>query len=99
MVAAIKSFPIPYGTIETKEGGQLNSIQEKPELSFKINTGMYILESNLLEEIPENEFLHITTLIEKLHQEARKVGVFPVSEGSWSDIGNWEEYIKKFVKG
>jgi NDP-sugar pyrophosphorylase family protein len=53
----------------------------------------------LLEEIPENEFLHITTLIEKLHQEGRKVGVFPVSEGSWSDIGNWEEYIKKFVKG
>jgi len=99
MVAAIKSFPIPYGTIETKEGGQLNSIQEKPELSFKINTGMYILEPNLLKEIPENEFLHITTLIEKLHQEGRKVGVFPVSEGSWSDIGNWEEYIKKFVKG
>ena len=99
MVAAIKSFPIPYGTIETKEGGQLKSIQEKPELSFKINTGMYILEPNLLKEIPENEFLHITTLIEKLHQEGRKVGVFPVSEGSWSDIGNWEEYIKKFVKG
>jgi len=98
MVAAIKSFPIPYGTIETKEGGQLNSIQEKPELSFKINTGMYILESNLLEEIPENEFLHITTLIEKLHQEGRKVGVFPVSEGSWSDIGTWDEYIKKFMK-
>jgi dTDP-glucose pyrophosphorylase len=99
IVAAIKSFPIPYGTIETGEGGQLKSIQEKPELSFKINTGMYILEPNLLQEIPEDEFLHITTLIEKLHQEGRKVGVFPVSEGSWSDIGNWEEYIKKFVKG
>jgi len=93
MVAAIKSFPIPYGTIETGEGGQLKSIQEKPELSFKINTGMYILEPNLLQEIPENEFLHITTLIEKLHNEERKVGVFPVSEGSWSDIGSWEEYL------
>jgi dTDP-glucose pyrophosphorylase len=99
MVAAIKSFLIPYGTIETGEGGQLKSIQEKPELSFKINTGMYILEPNLLQEIPKNNFLHITTLIEKLHQEGRKVGVFPVSEGSWKDIGNWEEYIKKFVKG
>lgn len=99
IVAAIKSFPIPYGTIETGEGGQLKSIQEKPELSFKINTGMYILEPNLIQEIPQNDFFHITTLIEKLHKESRKVGVFPVSEGSWKDIGNWEEYIKKFVKG
>ncbi len=99
IVAAIKSFPIPYGTIETGEGGQLKSIQEKPELSFKINTGMYILEPNVLQEIPENEFLYITTLIERLHKEGRKVGVFPVSEGSWKDIGNWEEYIKRFVKG
>jgi dTDP-glucose pyrophosphorylase len=99
IVAAIKSFPIPYGTIETGEGGQLKSIQEKPELSFKINTGMYILEPNLIQEIPQNDFFHITTLIERLHKEGRKVGVFPVSEGSWKDIGNWEEYIKKFVKG
>jgi NDP-sugar pyrophosphorylase family protein len=77
----------------------LFSIHEKPELSFKINTGMYILEPNLIQEIPQNDFFHITTLIEKLHKESRKVGVFPVSEGSWKDIGNWEEYIKKFVKG
>lgn len=99
IVAAIKNFPIPYGTIETGEGGQLKSIQEKPELSFKINTGMYILEPNLIQEIPKNDFFLITTLIEKLRKEGRKVGVFPVSEGSWKDIGNWEEYIKKFVKG
>jgi len=99
IVAAIKSFSIPYGTIETGEGGQLKSIQEKPELSFKINTGMYILEPNLIQEIPKNDFFLITTLIEKLRKEGRKVGVFPVSEGSWKDIGNWEEYIKKFVKG
>jgi len=60
---------------------------------------MYILEPDLIQEIPESEFLHITALVEKLHKESRKVGVFPVSEGSWKDIGNWEEYIKKFVKG
>lgn len=98
IVAAIKSFPIPYGTIETGDGGQLKSIQEKPELSFKINTGMYILEPDLIQEIPENEFFHITTLIENVHNEGRKVGVFPISEGSWNDIGTWNEYIKKFVK-
>jgi dTDP-glucose pyrophosphorylase len=94
MVAAIKKYNIPYGTFETKENGLLSSLQEKPDLTFKINTGFYILEPNLLTEIPENEFFHITYLIEKLIREKRKVGVFPISEGSWKDIGTWNEYLK-----
>jgi dTDP-glucose pyrophosphorylase len=93
MVAALKNYSIPYGTLTTCEGGLLQSIQEKPEIVFKINTGVYILEPHLLSEIPENVFFHITSLIEKLHQEKRRVGVFPVSEKSWIDIGNWDEYL------
>jgi dTDP-glucose pyrophosphorylase len=93
IVAAIKSYPIPYGTLSTLEDGLLESIQEKPEYIFKINTGFYILEPQLLDEIKPNQFYHITTLIEKLQEEKRRVGVFPVSNGSWVDIGNWKEYL------
>ncbi|MBV5329504.1 MAG: nucleotidyltransferase family protein [Chlorobium sp.] len=93
IVAALKNYAIPYGTLTTLEDGLLQSIQEKPEIVFKINTGVYILEPHLLSEIPENQFYHITTLIEKLRQEQRRVGVFPISEKSWIDIGNWEEYL------
>ena len=94
MVAAMKNYSIPYGTLETGEGGQLISLQEKPEVTFKINTGMYILEPHLINEIPSNKLYHITFLIEKLLQEGRKVSVFPINEGSWTDIGNWDEYMK-----
>lgn len=94
VVAALKNYSIPYGTLETGDGGQLLSLQEKPELTYKINTGMYILEPHLIEEIPSDRLYHITFLIEKLIQENRRVGVFPVSEGSWTDIGNWDEYMK-----
>lgn len=94
VVAAVKNLSIPYGTLETKEEGLLSDIKEKPEFTFKINTGMYILEPQLINEIPENEFYHITTLIEKLMKEGRRVGVYPINEGSWTDIGNWDEYIK-----
>lgn len=94
MVAAVKKLNIPYGTLETKEDGLLASLQEKPDFTFKINTGFYILEPHLLNEIPDNEFYHITFLIEKLLNENRKVGVFPVSEGSWTDVGTWDEYLK-----
>lgn len=87
IVAALKHYPIPYGILETKQDGLLSSLQEKPELTFKINSGMYILESSVLKEIPDNTFLHITQLIEKVIAKTGRVGVFPVSEGSWKDIG------------
>lgn len=93
VVAAIKNYPIAYGVLYTKENGLLDTIVEKPDLTFKINTGLYILEPNLLEEIPEDKFYHITSLIEKLKNENRRVGVFPVSEKSWIDVGNWNEYF------
>ncbi|WP_026055374.1 nucleotidyltransferase family protein [Anaerophaga thermohalophila] len=95
IVAALKHYPIPYGTIETTDNGQLVSLQEKPELTFKINSGMYILEPQVLNQIPENRFFHITHLIEKVHKNGGNVGVFPVSEKSWKDIGEWDEYLKQ----
>ncbi len=94
VVAALKTYSIPYGTIETGNSGLLNSITEKPELTFNINTGFYILEPHLINEIPHNQFYHITMLIDKLRAENRRVGVFPVSESSWTDIGEWKEYLK-----
>lgn len=94
VVAAIKHLSIPYGTLETKEEGLLCDIREKPEYTFKINTGMYILEPTLISEIPQDEFYHITSLIEKLMKEGRRVGVYPINEGSWIDVGNWDEYLK-----
>jgi len=94
IVAALKTYPIAYGTIETGDGGKLISLTEKPELTFKINSGMYILEPHVLEDIPEGEFFHITHLIEKIILRNGIVGVFPVSEKSWKDVGDWAEYIK-----
>lgn len=94
VVAALKNYAIPYGTIDTGENGHLLSLNEKPDLTFKINSGMYILEPHLLNEIPQDEFFHITDLIEKIKLRGGNVGVFPVSEKSWKDVGVWDEYLK-----
>lgn len=94
IVSALKHSQIPYGTLESGENGQLLQLKEKPELTFMINTGMYILEPHLLKEIPSNTFFHITQLIENIMKRSGKVGVFPVSEGAWMDIGEWKEYNK-----
>jgi dTDP-glucose pyrophosphorylase len=91
IVSAIKHLSMPYGVMETGEDGVLLNMSEKPEFSFQINTGMYLLEPSILKEIPDNEFYHITDLIEKI-KGTGKVGVFPVAEKSWHDIGQWKEY-------
>ncbi len=96
IVAAMKHISLAYGTLETGENGELVSLSEKPEMTFKINTGMYILEPHLLNEIPEDKFYHITHLIEDIKKRNGKVGVFPVTEKSWKDIGNWDSYLKEF---
>ncbi|WP_040670243.1 nucleotidyltransferase family protein [Nitritalea halalkaliphila] len=96
LVAALKHFPIAYGTLETGVDGELLELKEKPELTFKINSGMYVLEPHLIDEIPENEFFHITHLIERVKQRGGKVGVFPVSEKSWKDIGEAHLLAKYF---
>lgn len=92
LVAALKHYPIPYGVLETAENGRLKSLEEKPEMIVKINSGMYILESSVLNLIPSGTFIHITELIEKVYKGGGKVGVFPVSERSWKDIGNWADF-------
>lgn len=94
LVGSVKNFSIPYGTLETGENGQLLEMKEKPDLTFLINSGLYILEPTVLKDIPEGEMFHITHLIECLMKQDRQVGVFPVSEKSWYDIGEWDEYLK-----
>lgn len=94
IVSALKHLKIPYGTIETCENGKLSNLVEKPEFTFQINAGLYILEPECLEHIPPNKFYHITDLIADLQKKNHKIGVFPISEGSWKDIGEWSEYLK-----
>lgn len=32
--------------------------------------------------------------MEKLKQEGRRVGVYPISQNDWIDMGDWNEYLK-----
>jgi NDP-sugar pyrophosphorylase family protein len=57
-----------------------------------VNTGLYVIKHETLELIPENEFFHITHLIEKVKEAGGKIGVYPISDKSWIDTGEWAEY-------
>ncbi len=94
IVTMVKSFTIPYGVIETGEDGLMVDLKEKPEHTYMVNSGVYILNPELIDEIPEGQFFHITHLMEKVKARGGRVGCFPVSEDSWKDMGEWSEYLK-----
>ena len=92
LVASAKEYIIPYGTCELNGDGHLSHINEKPKYEFLINTGLYIVNPDMLELIPENKFYHITYLIEDAKNKGKKVGVYPIDDDAWVDVGQWAEY-------
>ena len=92
LVASAKKMTIPYGACEIDKQGFLSKITEKPSLDYLINAGLYIVEPSALKEIPHGELFHITDLIEKVKSKGKRIGVFPIDDGAWIDIGQWEEY-------
>ena len=94
LVACAKEYVIPYGTCEINGDGDLSHINEKPSYELLINTGLYVLNPDVLELIPRNQFYHITHLIENAKDRGKKVGVFPIDDETWVDVGQWAEYQK-----
>lgn len=94
IVTMVKSLQIPYGVIETGADGLMTALREKPELTYQVNTGVYILNPECIDEIPQNTFFHVTHLMERIKAINGRVGCFPVSEKSWRDMGEWSEYLK-----
>ena len=92
LVASTKQFVVPYGACEIDNNGELLKINEKPIYDFLVNTGLYILNPNVTSFIPKNKFYHITHLIEDLKKQSLSIGVYPISEDAWIDVGQWSEY-------
>lgn len=85
-------FQVPYGVVNV-EKGKILSIEEKPVQKFFVSAGIYMLSSNCVSYIPENEFYDMPTLFEKLIGMNENTISFPLRE-YWLDIGRMEEYEK-----
>lgn len=94
LVSSFRNYIIPYGICEIDSSSKLISINEKPEYNFQINTGLYVFEPKLLKLIPKNKKFDMTDLIKKAKSKNFNIGVFPISEKSWKDFGDWNEYSK-----
>lgn len=91
MVCSLKNIVVPYGVIEIDENGHIENMKEKPKFSFLTNTGVYIVEPIVIAELEENIAIGFPDIIEKYKKLGEKIGVFPISEGSWMDMGQLDE--------
>lgn len=91
MVVSVKNETIPYGVVRSNEKGELIEINEKPTRSYMINTGMYVINPEIIDLIPKNSIFHMTDLIDKAKKLGYRIGIYPVSEDSFLDMGEMEE--------
>lgn len=91
MVCSLKNIRIPYGVIEISEKGEIENMKEKPELSFFTNTGMYIVEPKIIEELEDEKFIGFPDIIEQYKSKGEKIGIYPISENNWLDMGQLDE--------
>ncbi|MBM3244530.1 MAG: CBS domain-containing protein [Candidatus Omnitrophica bacterium] len=91
IAVSLKHFSIPYGICSIENGGALKGICEKPEQDHLVNTGFYIAEPKVLDFIPKGCVYHMTDLIGRCLKNKLKVGVYPVSDKSWIDLGQRQE--------
>jgi dTDP-glucose pyrophosphorylase/CBS domain-containing protein len=81
---------VPYGVIEC-DGARVQRLQEKPQIGFLVNAGIYLLEPSVYQFIPQNTSFKMTDLIQWLLDAGRSVVSFPVHE-YWLDIGQHADY-------
>lgn len=90
-VCAMMNHQIPYGVIDLDKDGRIKNMKEKPSFSFLTNTGVYVLEPEVIDKLKDNEFIHLPDIAQKYLDEGENVGIFPISEKSWLDMGQFNE--------
>lgn len=91
MVCSLKNINIPYGVVEITENGELDKFKEKPKLSFFSNAGMYIVDKRIIDELEEDKKVGFPDIIEKYKAQGEKIGVYPISDYNWLDMGQLDE--------
>ncbi len=98
ILSSIRHYKIPYGVVNFRKGGEVTLLTEKPEYTFTVNTGIYVMEKSALRSIKKNKHTDMTDLIKVIMRAGKKVIMYPVNENDYVDVGQWDEYKKAMEK-
>jgi mannose-1-phosphate guanylyltransferase / phosphomannomutase len=88
--------PLEFGIVVTDDEGRVERFLEKPSwgqvFSDTINTGIYVLEPEVLRHVPTDRPYDFSKELFPLLLEMGRPIYGHVSEGYWQDIGNLDQY-------
>jgi mannose-1-phosphate guanylyltransferase / phosphomannomutase len=88
--------PLEFGIVVTDEEGRIERFLEKPSwgqvFSDTINTGIYVLEPEVLRHVPNEGTYDFSKQLFPLLLEMGRPLYGYVMDGYWQDIGNLEQY-------
>lgn len=87
------SYQIPYGVIEVDEANNIKAMKEKPVKEFFINTGIYVLNPEVLNYVPKDEFFDLPSLFDVLKSKSENIKSFEITD-YWIDMGKPSDYEK-----
>ena len=81
---------VPYGVVKLDKH-RLLGIEEKPVQRFFVNAGIYVLNPEVIEFIPHNQYFDMPSLFDVLVKEKKQTIAFPIRE-YWLDIGRLADF-------
>lgn len=94
MIVAHQNIQVPYGVVEFNDKYEIESMKEKPHMSYYTNTGCYIVEPIVINEFIDKENIGFPDIIDRCKSKGLKVGVYPISEDSFVDMGEIDKLNK-----
>ena len=90
--------PLEFGIVITREDGSIERFLEKPGwgqvFSDTINTGIYVLEPEIFDRIPEGRAVDFSGEVFPAVLEAGQPLYGCVADGYWEDVGTTAAYLK-----
>lgn len=90
-----RRIAIDYGVVSAHDSddglGVIDAWDEKPEFVTTVSMGIYALEPEATEHIPEGEYFDFPDLVRALLAAGETVGAYRF-EGMWFDIGRKDDY-------
>jgi NDP-mannose synthase len=86
-----RAIKIDYGILHLDVRQQVRDFEEKPEITSLVSMGVYVMEPEVLEHIPENVHFDFPDLVVALLEAGLPVGAYRY-DGLWFDIGRQEDY-------
>jgi NDP-sugar pyrophosphorylase family protein len=76
-------------------------MREKPVISHLTNTGIYIVEPEVIDDIGDDEAIGFPDVVARAMARGCNVAAFPIGESEWMDMGqpNELERMRKRLYG